>query len=153
MSATWAEFEAAMPDMATVGRTLLHQYGGIGLGMLATTRKDGGPRVHQVCPHVVADGLWVFITPRSPKRFDLERDGRYALQTFPCEDRDDSFYCTGPAVRFDDAAVRAAVEPEFKSRVEPEEILFRLDVERALLSVYGPRPSGPPRQTTWRASS
>ena len=33
MSSTWAEFAAAMPDMAAAGQHLLHQFG-VGLGML-----------------------------------------------------------------------------------------------------------------------
>ena len=30
-----------------------------------------------------------------PKQADLHRDGRYALHSFPCEDNEDAFYCTG----------------------------------------------------------
>jgi hypothetical protein len=47
--ATWSEFEQADPTMAAAGRKLLYQFG-IGLGYLATVRKDGGPRVHPICP-------------------------------------------------------------------------------------------------------
>ena len=137
--------------MAAEGERLLMQFG-LGLAFLATVRADGGPRLHPTCPHVVADDLWVFVTPDSPKRRDLERDGRYAMHTFPCPDVDDEFYVTGPASRVDDEATRAAIRPGFKSRVEDEEILFRLCVDRALLSKYGPRPSKP-TFTRWKSPS
>ena len=55
-------------------------------------RADGGPRVHPVCPQVVDGELWVFVIAQSPKRADLERDGRYALHSFPCVDVDDEFF-------------------------------------------------------------
>jgi len=147
---SWAEFAAAMPDMAAAGRRLLTQFGP-GLGFLATVRADGGPRLHPVCPHVVGADLWVFVTD-SPKRRDLERDGRYALHTFPCEDVDDEFSVTGRAERVDEAAVRAQVRAGFVSNTTEDEVLFRLTLERALLSTYGPRPSFPPVYTRWSVS-
>ena len=151
---SWAESAAAMPDMAAAGRGLIHQFG-VGLGYLATVRADGGPRVHPVCPHVVGDDLWVFVIRDSPKRGDLERDGRYSLHTFSAPDTDDSFYVTGRAERIDDAATRARVLPGFKSRVEDDEVLYRLTIERTLLSIYGPRSNDPvpPVHTKWSATS
>jgi hypothetical protein len=45
------------------------------------------------------DRLFVLITPTSPKRHDLLRDGRYALQTFPQPKAgSDEFYVAGKAV-------------------------------------------------------
>jgi hypothetical protein len=55
----------------------------VGLAFLATVRSDGAPRLHPVCPVLSNDRLFVLITPASPKRQDLLRDGRYALQSFP----------------------------------------------------------------------
>src|SRR5207245_9028508 len=79
---TWKEFAAAEPDLAETGRSLLFQFK-VGLAFFATVRRDGAPRLHPVCP-VLSDGrLFVLITPVSPKRTDLLRDGRYALQSFP----------------------------------------------------------------------
>ena len=86
----WKDFATATPKIAAEGERLLHQFG-IGLAFIATTRKDGGPRLHPCCP-LIADGrLYVFVTGPSPKRFDLERDGRYALHSFPPADNDDEF--------------------------------------------------------------
>ena len=72
---------------------------GLGLGFLATTRLDQGPRVHPICPVMDGDGLYAFIVP-GPKLRDLERDGRYALhsETFPPPNQDDAFYVTGTVV-------------------------------------------------------
>jgi hypothetical protein len=153
-AASWAEFAAAEPEMAAAGLGLIMQYG-VGLGYLATVRADGGPRVHPTCPHVVDGDFWVFVTPESPKRADLDRDGRYAYHANGPADRDDEFYLTGRAERVDDATTRERVAPGFRSKVEPEEILYRLTIERALLSLYRPRAEGwfPPTKTIWKAPS
>ena len=79
--ASWSEFAADEPRLADGIRVLLQQYGP-GFGYLATVRADGGPRVHPVSPVITAEGLFCFIID-SPKRRDLERDGRYALHSFP----------------------------------------------------------------------
>ena len=42
---SWGDFEKANGAMAKTGHALLHQFG-IGLAFIATTRKDGGPRLH-----------------------------------------------------------------------------------------------------------
>ena len=92
--ATWSTFEAAAPELATAGQRLLYQFGP-GLGFLATVRPDGGPRLHPICPVVAEGELWAFILRRSPKCRDLERDGRYALHSFPPVEKDDEFAVTG----------------------------------------------------------
>jgi hypothetical protein len=148
---SWAEYAAAMPDMAAAGLRLLMQYG-VGLGYLATVRADGGPRVHPTCPHVVDGEFWVYVTPDSPKRADLDRDGRYAFHACGADDRDDEFYLTGRATRVDDAATRDRIAAGFKSRVDPSEVLYRLNLETALLSLYRPRAEGwyPPQKFVWK---
>jgi hypothetical protein len=145
----WAEYAAAMPDMAAAGHRLLYQYGP-GLGYLATVRADGAPRVHPVCPHVAEGSLWVFIGAGSPKRRDLLRDGRYALHTTPSADVDDEFSVTGRAEPAEGAIV-AAVRASLPFNSEDDDQPFELTIERALLSTYGPRPSWPPAYTRWRA--
>lgn len=79
---TWKEFAAAAPDLAGLGQAQLNQFS-VGLAFLATIRLDGAPRLHPVCPVISDDRLFVLVTAASPKRRDLLRDGRYALQTFP----------------------------------------------------------------------
>ena len=149
-SVAWAEFAAAMPDMAAAGRRLLYQFGP-GLGFLATVRADGGPRVHPVCPHVADDRLWVFVGGASPKFRDLARDGRYALHSFPCPDVDDEFYVTGRATLCTDPLFEARLRETLPFNSSGDDPPFELTIERALLSTYGPRPSWPPAYTRWRA--
>jgi len=131
----WKDFAAAVPKIAAEGNRLLNQFG-IGLAFIATTRKDGGPRLHPCCP-LIADGhLYVFVTGPSPKRFDLERDGRYALHSFPPADNDDEFYCTGRVRKVANASVRAAIAQQAKHNVRDDEVLFEFLVERALFTTW-----------------
>jgi len=149
--ATWAEFEAAMPEMAAGGMQLINQFGP-GLGYLATVRKDGGPRVHPFCPIIDGGELWAFVLTRSPKGRDLRRDGRYALHAFPKPETDDEFYVTGTVRVVDDEATRQRVMQATVANVgEQEETLFALDIERALLALYEFRGQWPPAYTIWRA--
>src|SRR5437899_7373192 len=105
---TWHEFAAAEPELAAAGRSLLFQFG-VGLAFLATVRKDGAPRLHPLCPVLSNDRLFVLITPTSPKRSDLLRDGRYARQTFAHpKPGSDEFYPTGRALLVEDQATRGA---------------------------------------------
>jgi hypothetical protein len=132
---SWPQFAAAAPGLATDVRALLEQYGR-GLAYLATVRADGGPRVHPVAPVFTDDGLFCFVM-RSPKRRDLERDGRYALHSFPSEDSDDEAYLAGTAVpvtdprRVDQLASRFGAAPERDWRV------FELRVDVAMVGRAG----------------
>lgn len=155
MMATWHDFETAMPAAAEAGRTLLYQHGP-GLAYLATVRKDGGPRIHPICPVIVEGDLYAFIG-RSPKRDDLLRDGRYALHTFPVEDTDDEFFLAGRAVTVTDPDRAARIDTTYRAQGTThgdEDQLFRLEIDRALHAAYRPRSSGntwPPTYTRWRA--
>jgi hypothetical protein len=148
---TWAEFEHASAAIAQAGHQLLHQFG-IGLGFIATTRKDGGPRVHPCCPLIHDGHLYVFVTGASPKRFDLLRDGRFALHSFPPEQNDDEFYCSGSARPVRDATVRRLVAEQAKHDVRDDEVLFELKLNRALHTTWAnPRqPDTYPMHNTWR---
>lgn len=129
---TWQEFAAAAPEMAQAGRSLLNQFR-VGLAFLATVRKDGAPRLHPVCPVLSDDRLFVLITPTSPKRHDLLRDGRYALQTFPQPKAgSDEFYVAGKALPVDDPATRAAVLRDAKHMADASETVFELTIDRVM---------------------
>jgi hypothetical protein len=150
--ATWAEFEADAPELAAAGKQLFEQFG-IGLGFLATIRKDGGPRLHPMCPILAEGGLWTFIGP-SPKLGDLRRDGRYALHSFPAVEVDDEFSVMGSALLVEDRDVRTAVRRAYKATFQSEdEVLFELRIERALHAKYEKRPSWPPVYRRWRDPS
>ena len=143
------------PALAERGRALLYGFGHEvpGLAFLATSRADGGPRLHPVCPGLFDGGLYVFVIGHSPKRADLARDGRYALHPFPGQADDESFFCTGPAREQRDPARRAAVQASFLSQVRDDEVLFELLLERVLHTHWeNPRtPQLRPVYQRWRA--
>src|SRR3954447_19760006 len=103
--ASWFEFAAARPRLAAAIRALIHPYGP-GLSYLATGRPAGGPRVHPVSPVITDDGLFCFVLA-SPKRHDLDRDGRYSLHSFPSTDSDDEAYLSSRAAPLADQALAA----------------------------------------------
>lgn len=145
---TWSDFAAASPRLAADIKAMFHQYGR-GFGYLATVRRDGGPRVHPVSPVIDDEGLFCFVMD-SPKRRDLERDGRYALHTFPAEHSDDEAYVSGRA--------RPVVDPSRRERLaraqraEPglDWRLFELDIEVAMVT-HRPDRERTPQHRVWRA--
>jgi hypothetical protein len=155
---TWEEFKAARPDLAEAGRDLLYQFG-VGLALLATVRKDGGPRVHPMCPVISGSGLYAWIEPSGPKRFDLERDGRYAMHGYPPNTNEDAFYITGRASRVDDEDVRASVREVFwrergKDAAPVEaagQVLFEFLIETCLLTRTTGHGDWNPQHTIFKA--
>ena len=109
----WQQFRQQQAELAEAGRALLYQFG-VGLAFLGTVRRDGGPRMHPVCPLIADAGLYVFLEP-SPKRSDLHRDRRYALHSFPSPHNEDAFYLTGEAVPEPDPACLAMLRQQLLS--------------------------------------
>ena len=128
----WDKFAETSPALAAKGQALLFQYGP-GLAFLATVRKAGGPRVHPVCPVISHSRLYLLVMPDSPKKWDLMRDGKFALQSFP-EDRPDSdeFYLSSLALPIDDESIFNAVITDAKHQASRDEILFELTIDRAM---------------------
>lgn len=150
---TWREFAAAAPELAETGRALLNQFS-VGLAFLATVRKDGAPRLHPVCPVLSDERLFVLVTPTSPKVYDLLRDGRYALQTFPQPKAgSDEFYLAGKALLVDDAPTRAAVLRDAKHMADPSETMFELWIDRVMHTRWEHvlTPQMRPLHLKWRA--
>jgi hypothetical protein len=143
--ASWTQFVAASPQLAAEIRALFHQYGP-GLGYLATVRADGGPRVHPISPVVNDDGLFCFLID-SPKRRDLERDGRYALHAFPAEESDVEAYLTGTARLVADPALIARIAARAGASGAVDWRLFELRIEVAMVH----RPLGPTSDGLGRA--
>jgi hypothetical protein len=114
--------------------------------------------VHPVCPVISDAGLHLLIVT-GPKQQDLRRDGRYALHSEMCPPprQDDGFALAGRVREVTDTGlrqvVRAQVLAERDGKVWPsfdEDVIFELDVERALLTLTqadGQFPAGP---TIWR---
>jgi hypothetical protein len=156
--ATWREFGELRPDLAEAGRGLLYQFG-VGLAFLATTRADGGPRLHPICPLIGTGDLFAFIVP-SPKRSDLLRDGRFALHSFPCPDNEDAVYLTGRVRPVIDEDTRHAVARQFVEErtafetAEPDEQqrLFVFDIDSCVLTRTIGHGDPQPVHTIWRLS-
>jgi hypothetical protein len=118
--ATWAEFEAAAPDLAAVagelwpGITALHRGQPLPKGpcfsvaYLATSRPDGSPRLHPFCPVLAGGRLYAAIPRSSPKGNDLRRDPRCVIHAQPGPN-DDELCIRATAVEVDDQSGRATV--------------------------------------------
>ena len=147
--AHWADFAAAAPDIAAEGRRLILARGD-GEALLATVRGDDLPRIHPVNIAIVDGRLYAFIIARSPKRRDLELDGRYAMHTHVDPSAPSEVELRGRARLVDDAPERANVATGWAFEVDDSYALFEFEVEVALL---GARPSAddwPPRYSSWK---
>jgi hypothetical protein len=155
---TWEAFARAEPALAGAGRALLYQVGPVGLAFLSTVRRDGGPRLHPVCPVLFEEGLYAFLVP-SPKRSDLVRDGRFALHSYPTDDNEDAFYVTGTAARRTEQPLRDAIAAQWfqergMSAPPPgfdEEWLFEFRLRTCLLTRTTGHGDFAPQHTVWRA--
>jgi hypothetical protein len=137
---TWSEFAAAAPRMAERG----HRQLSVPLAYMATVRKDGTPRLHPLSP-IFADGrLFVAIEATAPRRFDLQRDGRYSLHALPPmlgPDYDEfEFNVTGTARRVTDPDTLSAIAATERARGRPgpreTDWVFELDIQSALTTVW-----------------
>jgi Pyridoxamine 5'-phosphate oxidase len=155
---TWNAFADLRPDLAAQGRKLFYGHG-IGLGFLATVRRDGGPRVHPICPLFADRGLYAFIVP-GPKLNDLHRDPRYSLhcETFPPPDHDDAFMISGEVQWVDDDALRPKLTRQFlaeRQLGEPwpgfdQQELVEFAFDRCLLTLTNARDDLSDGHTVWR---
>jgi len=131
--ATWGEFAAAAPEIAERGARRL----AIGYAFIATTARDGSPRVHPMTPLIGGGRLLAFVATHTVKYRTLLRDPRYALHAV-LGDSDEEFFVTGRAVVSDDWASRmqgaaAAREIGMTSR---DDVLFEFHIERAHWAVW-----------------
>lgn len=148
-SVSWARFAKAEPQLSEQVRGLFEQYG-LGFGYLATIRPDGGPRIHPVSPVITDGGLFCFVVP-SPKRRDLERDGRYALHAYPAEHSDDEAYLAGHAVPVTVESQRDRLARLHRAASGLDWSLFELRIEVAMLTQrFGP--TAPAEHHIWRAT-
>jgi hypothetical protein len=142
---TWKILEEQQPELAAFGAERLNGK----VAYLATIRKDGAPRVHPMTPIIGQGHLFVFMEPTSPKRHDLQRDGRYAIH---CAVSDNSgasgeFNITGHAYRVDKAELRALAVSLASYEVAARYILFEFDIESAASTIY---PEDRPVRQVWK---
>ena len=152
---SWSDFKAQQPDLARQGAELLYHFG-VGLAFLGTVRPDGGPRLHPICPLVTEEGLYAFIVP-SPKLRDLQRDGRYAMHSYPLEDNEDAFYLSGAASYVTNSAARDRLTRLFADERADQTVpapgeeqhLFEFDVQMAMLTRTTGHGDPSPQHTIW----
>jgi hypothetical protein len=104
---------------------------------------------------VLANGhLYVLIMPGSPKKTDLLRDGRYAMQSFPPpREESEEFYIRGRAEPIRSLEVGGAVFAAAKHRAHEAEVLFELLIDRVMHTTWenSGTPQLRPVHTLWRA--
>lgn len=126
----WDDFARAAPDFAAAGKRLLVKDNDVAIGFLATVHR----RLHlaPVCPIFCPPGIYLSAGGTTPKRSDLERDGRYVLHAFLGEN-DEEFRVSGRAALVTDEAERARVHAAIRfgafNRADP---IFRFDVDGAM---------------------
>jgi len=131
--ATWGEFASAAPGLAERGARRL----GIGVAYIATTAKDGSPRVHPFTPLIGSGRLLAFIARHTVKYRNLLRDPRYAIHAMIGKD-DEEFMIIGRAVVSDDWATSmlAAVEARKISMTSSNHVPFEFMIERVHWAVW-----------------
>jgi hypothetical protein len=121
--ASWAEFEAAAPELAAKVRARLDAHTH---KTLATLRKDGSPRISGSETNLMEGELWIGSMWHALKARDLQRDSRFALHSGSAD----------PPEWSGDAKLAGVVEeitdPERVKEINGEAVgpshLFRLDL-------------------------
>jgi hypothetical protein len=147
--ASWAEFQAAAPEMAAAGERALFRSGS-GDGLLTTIAGDGLPRTHPVNVGIVDGRLLTFVQGASAKARDLATDGRYALHAHLDPERPHEFLLRGRGTVITDAATRARAAATWPFNPRDSYPLVELDIEHALFGDRASADAWPPVYTSWR---
>ena len=148
---TWSEFAAAAPEIASEGRRLLDTTEDAKV-LLATVRGDDLPRIHPITVAIVDERLYAFIIAKSPKKLDLELDGRYALHTHLDPAAPTEVALRGRARLVDATDERERVAVGWAFEVDDDYTLFEFSIEHALLGTRATAHDWPPVYTAWHAS-
>jgi hypothetical protein len=130
--ASWFEVLAAAPELAARVQARFEAHG---LGLLATVRRDGSPRISGIEPLFAAGELWLGMMPASRKAKDLLRDPRFTLHNATVDKQvtEGDAKISGRAFLADDAETLARFREAFEAHngypPPPEPFpLFRADV-------------------------
>jgi len=145
---TWGAFAAAEPDLAMFVADRLR----VAPSYLATVQSSGAPRVHPVTPIFTADGLYLFMEPRSPKGADLRERGWFALHNGVPDNAGTGGEAsvTGTGHPIDDPEVRTTVVAAASYDPVDRYVLFELRPTEVRCNGYGDVTL--PERQRWRAS-
>src|SRR3990172_3362475 len=131
--ATWGEFASVAPDLAERGGRRLS----VGVAYIATSAKDGSPRVHPFTPLIGGGRLLAFVARHTVKYGNLLRDPRCAIHAVLGED-DEEFMIIGRALASDDWAtsMQAAVEARKIKMTSHNHVPFEFLIERVNWAVW-----------------
>lgn len=131
---TWADFAESEPALARFAHERLDGL----VSFLATTRKDGSPRVHPVTAIIREGSLLMFMEPTSPKGHDLRRDPRFSLHCSITDNTGASgeVILRGTAKLVHDAGLRAAAMQATESPLAGRFILFEFSVDEVASTEY-----------------
>lgn len=130
--ATWAQFAAADPGLAELGRERLEE---TGLALVGTLRANGWPRISPVEPLFHAGRLYLGMMWCSRKALDLLRDPRCVVHNVHADKTGGAgdFKVYGRALAIDDAdeveGYSRALQEAIGWRPEGDFHLFAVDVE------------------------
>jgi hypothetical protein len=109
---SWSTVLLAAPDL---GPAVQDRFEAHGLGLLATLRRDGSPRISGIEPLFALGELWIGMMPGSLKAIDLLRDGRFALHSATTDKQvtNGDAKVAGTAIHIDDEALIARYREVF----------------------------------------
>lgn len=128
---TWSEFEAAVPELARLGRERFER---AGLALLGTIRRDGSPRISPIEPHLAVGQLLLGMLPRSLKALDLHRDPRCVVHSCVSDPdgREGEFKLYGRAVVAEDRDARSGRYKSWWKELPPgSSIVYSFIIEGA----------------------
>lgn len=132
----WAELEAAAPELADRGRSLIESLGFVFVG---TIRRDGTPRISPVEAHLVSGQLMLVMIPGTQKADDVRRDSRVVLQSpiTHAADPGRELKLRGRVAEVGDEAQREATADRIEAvsgwRPGPSWLFLALQIEGAVL--------------------
>jgi hypothetical protein len=111
--ASWSGVEAAAPELA---ERVKERFQSTGLGLLATLRADGSPRISGIEPSFWDGELWLGSMWEARKALDLRRDPRLALHsaTVDKEVTEGDARVAGRALELDDEVRKQAFARRFE---------------------------------------
>ncbi len=130
---TWGEFASAEPDITRRGEELLR----VGVAYIATTARDGSPRVSPFTPLICDDRMIALLGKHTAKYPCLLRDPRFAIHAV-LGDSDEEFMLLGEALPSDDwsTRIRAAIEARKIDMTSHNDVAFEFRFSFAHWAVW-----------------